>query len=57
MRLRAPEGVNAVSLATADGPVVIEGPEADVTDPVVVHELEALGWTEAKAPARKTKPD
>jgi len=53
MRLRAPEGVIAVSIGTMH----IAGPESDVDDPALEHELRQLGWTEAKAPARKPKSE
>lgn len=51
MRLRAPEGVLAVSIAA----VTVEGPEADIDDPAVADELLRLGWTETKTAARKAK--
>lgn len=53
MRLRAPEGVVAVAIAT----VTVEGPEADVDDDAVAAELERLGWTETKPAARKAAKD
>lgn len=45
MRLRAPDGVTAVTIGT----VTIEGSEVDVDDDVLVAELVALGWAEVKA--------
>jgi len=53
MKLAAPDDVLAVSIGT----VTVEGPEADVNDPVLEHELRQLGWTEAKAPVRKPKSE
>lgn len=51
MRVSAPDGVVAVSLSTAAGPLVVEGPEADVT-PDVAAELLALGWAQVKPRAK-----
>lgn len=47
VRVCAPDGVVAVSLSTPTGPVVVAGPEADVSA-AVAAELLALGWRKAK---------
>lgn len=51
-RMTAPADAMSVSLSMPSGPVVVDGPEADVPDDVAL-ELAALGWTETKTTAKR----